>query len=252
VIDGASFDWPRVTGELDVQGWSLTRGLLSSEQCAECIDTYDQSSRFRSRVIMSRHGFGRGEYQYFDYPLPPLIQTLRGAMYCELAALANDWHRRMRLPGIFPETHAQFLQRCHSAGQALPTPLLLKYGPGDYNCLHQDLYGEHVFPVQAAILLSRPGIDFTGGEFVLTEQRPRMQTRASVPNLRQGDVLLFAVRHRPVRGSRGEYRVNQRHGVSALDSGRRFVLGIIFHDAGRGALEEKVLKIAGDPGISTS
>ncbi len=216
---------------IDAQGWAVVPQLLSAADCAGLARRYDDSELYRSRVVMARHGFGRGEYQYFRYPLTPLIQTLRDQLYPPLAQTANGWYERMRIETRFPATHAEFLRRCHAAGQHLPTPLLLKYGSGDFNCLHQDLYGEHVFPLQAAVLLSQPGEEFTGGEFVLTEQRPRMQSRATVVPLQRGDVVVFAVHHRPVRGSRGDYRVNQRHGVSCLRSGQRFTLGIIFHDA---------------------
>ena len=180
---------------------------------------------------MAQHGFGRGEYKYFRYPLPPLIAQLRERLYAPLAEIANGWNGALKSEGRFPATHAEYLQRCHSAGQTRPTPLLLRYAEGDYNCLHQDLYGEHVFPLQAAFLLSRPGEDFTGGEFVLTEQLPRMQSRAEVVPLRQGDAVIFAVNERPVRGTKGVYRVKMRHGISTLRSGLRFTLGIIFHDA---------------------
>ena len=224
-------DWNSLLADLDAQGWAVLQGLLLPPACDEIAQLFDHSGYFRSRVIMARHGFGRGEYKYFNYPLLPMVQQLRSSIYPHLAALANDWNARLKLNVQFPAQHAEFLACCHRAGQILPTPLLLKYGVGDYNCLHQDIYGEHVFPLQAAILLSEPGRDFTGGEFVLTEQRPRMQTRASVVPLRRGDALIFAVRQRPVRGCRGDYRVNQRHGVSKLLSGQRFTLGIIFHDA---------------------
>jgi uncharacterized protein len=227
----AARDWHAVSTDLESQGWAILKGLLTPSACAEVINLYEHDQAFRSRVIMARHGFGRGEYKYFNYPLPPLIAGLRAAAYPRLAPLANTWNARMRIDVRFPEAHADFLARCHAAGQRLPTPLLLKYGVGDYNCLHQDLYGEHVFPLQVAILLSEPDTEFTGGEFVLTEQRPRMQTRASVAPLMQGDALIFAVRQRPVRGAKGDYRVNQRHGVSRLLSGQRFTIGIIFHDA---------------------
>jgi hypothetical protein len=224
-------DWPAVTSTLDAQGWAVLEQLLPPPKCSELAALYDQASCFRSRVVMARHGFGRGEYQYFRYPLPPEIHQTRSEIYPHLTTLANAWNERLKIEVRFPARHSDFLDRCHRAGQSLPTPLLLKYGEGDYNCLHQDLYGEHVFPLQVAILLSEPGRDFEGGEFVLTEQRPRMQTRASVAPLKQGDAVVFAVRLRPVAGSRGDYRVNQRHGVSKLLAGRRFTLGIIFHDA---------------------
>lgn len=216
---------------LDVRGWSLLPGLLSPVDCMALAALYDHAEHFRSQVHMARCGFGRGEYRYFAYPLPPLIAELRAALYARLAPLANRWHERMGLAARFPADHATFLARCQEAGQGRPTPLLLRYGPGDYNCLHQDLYGEHVFPLQVAVLLSDPAHDFTGGEFVLTEQRPRMQSRAEVVPLTQGDAVVFAVNQRPVAGSRGDYRVALRHGVSALRSGRRHALGIIFHDA---------------------
>ena len=217
--------------ELDAEGWSVLPGLIAPDKCADLSALYDSHALFRSHVIMARHGFGRGEYRYFAYPLPPLVQALRESLYPLLAPLANRWHARMGLETRFPEAHAAFLERCHAAGQPRPTPLLLRYGPGDYNCLHQDLYGPHVFPLQVAILLSEPGADFTGGAFVLTEQRPRMQSRAEVVPLKKGDAVVFAVNDRPVAGSRGDYRVKMRHGVSRISAGRRHTLGIIFHDA---------------------
>jgi hypothetical protein len=226
-----AIDWPRVSADLDAQGWAVLPRLLSGAECEATAGLYDRGEGFRSQVIMARHGYGRGEYRYFSYPLPPLVQALRTTLYPHLAPLANRWHERMGLEVRFPDEHSAFLERCHQAGQRRPTPLLLQYGPEDYNCLHQDLYGEHVFPLQAAVLLSQPGKDFDGGEFVLTEQRPRMQTRAAVVPLRKGDAVLFAVNSRPVRGARGDYRVNLRHGVSPLRSGRRHTLGVIFHDA---------------------
>ena len=221
----------RIDSALDAEGCAIVRGLLSSSQCREMASLYADAERFRSRVVMARHGFGRGEYQYFTYPLPEPIAELRAALYPRLAEIANRWNAAMGIATRYPEEHAEFLARCHEAGQTRPTPLLLRYGEGDYNCLHQDLYGEHVFPLQVAILLSRPGVDFEGGEFVLTEQRPRMQTRPQVLDLRQGDAAVFAVHQRPVSGTRGVYRVNMRHGVSKLRAGQRFTLGIIFHDA---------------------
>src|SRR5262245_42994498 len=225
-----SLDWERLSRELDANGCTVAH-LMSPGECDELVKLYSDDARFRSRVIMSRHGYGRGEYKYFTYPLPPLVAKLRETMYPPLADIANRWNERMGIDVRFPATHAEFLDRCHRAGQTRPTPLLLQYGEGDYNCLHQDLYGEHVFPLQIAILLSTPGEDFTGGEFVLTEQRPRMQSRAEVVPLRRGEAAVFAVHHRPVRGTRGTYRVNLRHGVSRLRSGRRHTAGIIFHDA---------------------
>lgn len=227
----ASFDWLQVERDLDAQGSALLPGLLTPEECAAVAGLYAREDGFRSRVVMSRHGFGRGEYKYFAYPLPALIGGLRTRLYSRLVPIANRWNETMEIAVRYPAEHAEFLQRCHEAGQQRPTPLLLQYGPGDYNCLHQDLYGEHVFPLQVAVLLSEPGRDFTGGEFVLTEQRPRMQSRAEVAPLRQGDGLIFAVHHRPVRGTRGSYRVTMRHGVSQLRSGQRHTLGVIFHDA---------------------
>jgi hypothetical protein len=226
-------DMPDLTAaaeSLDAQGWAILPGLLSSGQCEAIAALYDEDARFRSRVVMARHGFGRGEYRYFAYPLPDPVAELRTALYPRLMPVANHWHERMGLQRRFPATHAEYLAECHAAGQARPTPLLLRYGPGDYNCLHQDLYGEHVFPLQAAILLTDPA-DFIGGEFVLTEQRPRMQSRVSVVPLRQGDAVVFAVSQRPVSGTRGDYRVTMRHGVSPLRSGERHTLGILFHDA---------------------
>jgi uncharacterized protein len=229
-------DWERVSRDLDAQGNALLEGILSREECRALAALYSEDDYFRSRVVMGRHGFGRGEYKYFGYPLPDVVEGLRNALYPRLAPIANRWNLEMggRDMGVnvrYPERHADFIQRCHDAGQTRPTPLLLQYGEGDYNCLHQDLYGEHVFPIQVAILLSEPGADFSGGEFVLAEQRPRMQSRPEVVPLRQGDAVAFAVHHRPIQGARGTYRVNLRHGVSRLRSGRRHTLGIIFHDA---------------------
>jgi uncharacterized protein len=217
--------------ELNAQGWSIVRGVLDASACESTRESYERDAPFRSRVVMQRHGFGRGEYKYFAYPLPPLVARLRAQLYPLLAPIANSWHERLGLAPRFPAAHAEFVQRCHEAGQERPTPLLLRYRAGDHNCLHQDLYGEHVFPLQCVFLLSRPGAEFEGGELVLTEQRPRMQSRASVLPLEQGDLAVFAVNHRPVRGVRGDYRVAMRHGVSTLRSGERFTLGVIFHDA---------------------
>jgi hypothetical protein len=224
-------DWERVVRDLDAQGNAVLEDVLSVDECQAIAALYPEEEHFRSRVVMGRHGFGRGEYKYFSYPLPDVVAGLRDALYPRLAPVANRWNVAMGLSVQYPERHADFLRRCHEAGQVRPTPLLLQYGEGDYNCLHQDLYGEHVFPIQVAILLSEPGEDFVGGEFVLTEQRPRMQSRPEVVPLRQGDAVAFAVHHRPVQGTRGAYRVNLRHGVSRLRSGRRHTLGIIFHDA---------------------
>lgn len=227
----ASIAWPRVLAELDAQGAAVIPGLLDAAECRAMAARYQDADGFRSRVVMQRHGYGQGEYRYFDYPLPALVQQLRAAIYPQLVPLAHRWHERMGIEIRYPAEHADYLARCHAAGQTRPTPLLLQYGTGDYNCLHQDLYGEQVFPLQVAVLLSQPGTDFTGGEFVLTEQRPRMQSRAEVVPLQQGDAVVFAVHHRPVLGSRGSYRVNLRHGVSRIRSGQRHTLGIIFHDA---------------------
>jgi hypothetical protein len=226
----AALDWPRLAGELDRQGWATAERLLSPAECASLVALYD-GGRFRSRIDMARHGYGQGEYQYFDYPLPEPIADLRASLYLPLARVANRWSEVLGAEQRYPESHAEFLARCHRAGQTRPTPLLLRYGPGDYNRLHQDLYGAEVFPLQVAILLSAPDTDFTGGEFVLTEQRPRMQSRAAVVPLRQGDAVLFAVHHRPEQGPRGAHRVTLRHGVSELRSGARYTAGIIFHDA---------------------
>jgi len=226
-----ALDWQRVAEELDAQGNAVLEGLLAPGECQELISLYEKDELFRSRVVMARHGFGRGEYKYFEYPLPPLVVEFRTALYPKLALVANRWNTSMNIGVRYSENHAEFLRRCHDSGQTKPTPLLLKYEKGDYNCLHQDLYGEHVFPIQVAFVLSQARTDFTGGEFVLTEQRPRMQSRPEVVSLRQGDAVAFAVHHRPVAGTRGAYRVNMRHGVSRLRSGRRYTLGIIFHDA---------------------
>jgi uncharacterized protein len=227
----AALDWPGIAAELDAYGCAVAPSLLTPAECGSVASLYGAEDRFRSRVVMARHGFGRGEYQYFAYPLPEPVASLRAALYPPLATIANRWGEAMGVALRYPAAHDAYLARCHAAGQVKPTPLLLQYGAGDYNCLHQDLYGEHVFPFQVAILLSAPGADFTGGEFVLTEQRPRMQSRAEVVPLRQGDGVIFPVHHRPVKGTRGIYRVTMRHGVSRLRSGRRHTLGIIFHDA---------------------
>ncbi|MFY0732274.1 2OG-Fe(II) oxygenase [Pseudomonas sp. NFX15] len=224
-------DWLQLEQQLDQDGYTVIPSLLSHNACGRVSAWYPQAELFRSQVIMARHGFGRGEYKYFGYPLPDLVGLLRSTLYPRLVPIANRWQKQMGTPVQFPETHQAFLNRCHAAGQNRPTPLLLQYGPQDYNCLHQDLYGEHVFPLQVAILLSDPGEDFTGGEFVLTEQRPRMQSRPMVIGLKKGDGLIFAVNQRPVKGVRGYYRVTLRHGVSRLHSGKRHTLGIIFHDA---------------------
>jgi uncharacterized protein len=223
--------WERVESDLDEYGGAVLERLLSSEECEAIAGMYPDDAVFRSRVVMARHGFGRGEYKYFRYPLPRIIEEVRTQLYPRLAPIANRWNEALRIDVRYPATHVQFLERCHNAGQRRPTPLLLQYGEGDYNCLHQDLYGEHVFPIQVAILLSEPGRDFAGGDFVLTEQRPRMQSRAEVVPLRHGDAVAFAVHHRPVQGTRGTYRVNLRHGVSRIRHGHRHTLGIIFHDA---------------------
>jgi hypothetical protein len=226
-----TIDWQRVSDDLDARGCAVIENLLTPQQCVDLAALYPDDARFRSRIVMARHGFGRGEYKYFSYPLPDPIADLRPALYPPLSQIANRWNATMGIDVRYPATHDDFLARCHEAGQTRPTPLLLQYVTDDYNCLHQDLYGEHVFPLQVAVLLSEPGRDFTGGEFVLTEQRPRMQSRAEVVPLTQGDAVVFAVHHRPVRGTRGSYRVNLRHGVSRLRSGRRHTVGIIFHDA---------------------
>jgi hypothetical protein len=224
-------DWSAIASELDAQGNAVLKNVLSSDECRSMAALYAKDELFRSRVVMSKHGFGRGEYKYFRYPLPDLVAELRASLYPRLVAVANRWNTEMAIEVRYPESHEHFLRRCHIAGQTRPTPLLLQYGPGDYNCLHQDLYGEHVFPLQVAFLLSEPGKDFEGGEFVMTEQRPRMQSRAMVVPLTQGDGAVFAVHHRPVQGIRGIYRVNLRHGVSLVRSGQRHTLGVIFHDA---------------------
>jgi hypothetical protein len=228
-IEGA--DWTAVGASLDERGWALIEGVLDAIECRSIAALYDDERRFRSRILMARHGFGRGEYKYFGCPLPPIVSALRESLYPRLAPIANRWNESMRIDVRFPSTHGEFLDRCHAAGQTRPTPLLLRYGPGDFNALHQDLYGEQVFPLQVAFLLSEPSRDFIGGELVLTEQRPRMQSRVSVVPIHQGDGVIFAVNQRPMKGARGFYRVTMRHGVSEIRSGSRFTLGIIFHDA---------------------
>jgi hypothetical protein len=227
----AGFDWARLATDLDAHGYAVMRALLAPQECRALAATYGMDEVFRSRIVMARHGFGRGEYKYFAYPLPDVVASLRSTLYPLLASIANRWNAALSTDIRYPDEHAAFLDRCHGAGQTRPTPLLLHYGAGDYNCLHQDLYGEQVFPLQVACLLSVPGHDFTGGEFVLTEQRPRQQSRAEVVSLSQGDGLIFPVHHRPVQGTRGMYRATLRHGVSRLHSGQRQTLGIIFHDA---------------------
>ena len=224
-------DWERIGADLDAFGCAVVPNLLAADACRSYAKAYDDDGIYRSRVLMERHGFGKGEYKYFDYPLPQGLAALRATLYAPLAAIANRWHEAMGIDTRFPARHADFIARCHAAGQRRPTPLILQYHAGDYNCLHQDLYGEHVFPLQVAVLLSQPGADFSGGEFVLTEQRPRMQSRAEVVPLGQGDAVIFPVHYRPVNGTRGIYKVNMRHGVSRLRSGRRHTLGLIFHDA---------------------
>ncbi len=228
-----ALDWHGIEAQLDEQGAAMLGPLLAPHECEALAALYAQPGppRFRSRVVMERHGFGRGEYQYFDHPLPDAVSALRTALYPRLVPIANRWNAAMGIDQRYPDEHARFLARCHAAGQRRPTPLLLQYVEGDYNCLHQDLYGEHVFPLQVVVLLSEPGRDFTGGEFVMTEQRPRMQSRPMVLPLRQGEAVAIAVHHRPVQGTRGVYRVNLRHGVSRLLGGRRHTLGIVFHDA---------------------
>lgn len=226
-----TIDWDRIGTDLDSRGCAMAEGLLQAAECEQLAALYSDDRNFRSRVIMDRYGFGRGEYQYFSYPLPVVVEELRAGLYPRLAPIANLWNIAMGIDVRYPLQHAAFLDRCHAAGQLRPTPLMLQYGPDDYNCLHQDLYGEHVFPLQVAILLSEPGEDFIGGEFVLTEQRPRMQSRVEVVPLRRGDAVIFAVHHRPVQGTRGVYRVNMRHGVSWVRVGHRHTLGVIFHDA---------------------
>jgi len=227
----AAIEWDALVNTVDGRGNGVIERLLAPDECVALAALYTDEGVFRSRVVMARHGFGRGEYKYFRYPLPPRVSALRAGIYPHLVPLANRWNQALEIDVGFPPTHAAFIRRCQAAGQRRPTPLLLQYGPDDYNCLHQDLYGEHVFPLQVAVLLAEPGRDFRGGEFVLAEQRPRMQTRAQVVDLHQGDAVVFAVHHRPVRGTRGFYRVNMRHGVSEIRAGHRHTLGIVFHDA---------------------
>jgi hypothetical protein len=227
----AALDWPRIATDLEAHGCAVMSAVLSPQECGALAKTYTADGPFRSRIVMARHGFGRGEYKYFAYPLPDVVASLRGALYPPLASIANRWNETLGIAVPYPDEHAAFLERCHQAGQNRPTPLLLHYGAGDYNCLHQDLYGEHVFPLQATFLLAQPQEDFTGGEFILLEQRPRMQSRAEVVSLHRGDGVIFPVHQRPVQGKRGWYRVNMRHGVSRVHSGQRHTLGIIFHDA---------------------
>ena len=226
-----SVDWPQFEQALDADGYALARGLLRADECAALIQSYPDDSLFRSTIVMARHGFGQGEYRYFAYPLPGILAALRTALYAHLAPIANRWNEALGIASCYPPDHEAYLARCHRAGQTRPTPLILRYRVGDYNCLHQDLYGEHVFPLQATILLSTPDEDFDGGEFVLTEQRPRRQSRVEVVPLERGDTVIFPVHHRPLRGTRGFYRTNMRHGVSRLRAGERYTAGIIFHDA---------------------
>ena len=226
-----AYDWRGAGAHLDAHGWAVLEGILSAAECRALASLYEGGGHFRSHVVMARHGFGRGEYKYFAYPLPDLVAELRSALYPRLAPIADRWNEAMGIDVRYPPGHAEFLARCHAAGQIRPTPLLLQYGLDDFNALHQDLYGEHVFPFQAVFLLARPGDDFEGGEFLLTEQRPRMQSRAEVVPLRQGDAAIFAVQHRPVAGKHGYYRVNLRHGVSRVRAGHRHTMGVIFHDA---------------------
>lgn len=227
----AAIDWHRIVDDLDRQGWATTGSLLTEGERCELSGAYDDEALYRSRVVMAHHGFGRGEYRYFAYPLPPIVQQLRVTLYERLVPLANRWRAAIGMDEAFPPAHPDYVERCHAAGQLRPTPLILRYGAGDYNCLHQDLYGALNFPFQAAFLLSDPGVDFTGGELVLTEQRPRMQSRAQVVPLKAGEGVIFAVNQRPVQGTRGTYRVAMRHGVSEVRAGRRHTLGIIMHDA---------------------
>jgi hypothetical protein len=231
VLSTSMTDWDNLAADLDARGWATLAGVLDGDQCRALAALYDEDALFRSHIVMARHGFGQGDYKYLSYPLPEAIAGLRSALYARLAPVANRWNDVLGVTAQFPLTHDEFLERCHAAGQTRPTPLLLRYGPGDYNCLHQDLYGEHVFPLQATLLLSSPECDFAGGEFVLVEQRPRMQSRAMVVPLRQGDAVIFATHQRPVVGTRGAYRVTLRHGVSEIRCGSRQTLGIVFHDA---------------------
>ena len=230
-MDLTMLDWRAAAAALDAQGWAMLPGLLGADACRDASRLWEDEPRFRSRVAMARHGFGQGEYRYFGYPLPEPVARLRASLYPPLAEVANRWQAALGRPDLYPPAHGDYLARCRAAGQPRPTPLLLRYRPGDYNCLHQDLYGAEAFPLQAAILLSRPGEDFSGGEFLLAEQRPRRQSRATVVPLEQGDAVVFAVSERPVRGSRGWYRTRMKHGVSTIRSGERFTLGLIFHDA---------------------
>jgi len=220
-----------LAASLDEHGYAIVPALLGTSECRDLVTLYDERDRFRSRIVMERHGFGRGEYKYFAYRLPTIVEDLRQSLYPLLAPTANRWHRQLGLAANFPDALDPYLARCHTAGQTRPTPLILKYAAGDYNCLHQDLYGELVFPLQATVLLSAPGSDFTGGEFLLVEQRARRQSKGEVVPLKQGDAVIFPVNHRPLAGTRGFYRVTMRHGVSQVRSGSRFTLGVIFHDA---------------------
>jgi hypothetical protein len=226
-----ALNWEKIEDDLDVFGSAVIPHLLTEQECEALASLYPREDIYRTRIVMARHGFGKGEYKYFDYPLPDILAGLRTGIYPHLVPLANRWNEAMRIRVRYPERHGDFIETCHAAGQTRATPLILQYGEGDYNCLHQDLYGEHVFPLQVAVLLSEPGEDFTGGEFVMTEQRPRMQSRAEVVPLRKGDAVVFTVNSRPVMGSRGAYRVNLRHGVSRLRSGQRHTVGVIFHDS---------------------
>ena len=227
----SGYDWKEIAQELDRDGQSVLLNLFSLDECNKISNMYDEEQHFRSRIYMAKYGFGKGEYRYFRYPLPNLIGQHRQAIYPYLAKMANDWNQRLGIDKVYPPELKALLEECWDGGQTKPTPLLLKYDPGDYNCLHQDLYGDLVFPIQVAVLLSAPGEDFTGGEFVIVEQRPRMQSRADVIHLQKGDAVIFAVHSRPVNGSKSTYRVNLKHGVSRIKTGRRYTLGIIFHDA---------------------